>query len=348
MFFGKHTIWRLLSPFGALLCAFFIAGFAGPALADGSSGHGAAEGAAAKSQASDHSSTQSSDTEGADFGSGSSHAVAPVRSASSDSTPHGGASDHGTSPQPLSTADLNTGGANGQCGDGPYCATQGGASANGNGGGKAVNRPDAGTVGKADNKNPKGQMPGGSDHNAGYECDTNHGIARGNPAHTGCVGSEPGCVTGAPECPPNPSCENTPALCPPNPSCENTPALCPPNPSCENTPAVCPPNPSCENTPALCPPNPSCENTAALCPSSPTCENTPALCPQLPGSSVEAPILGSAAPTASSPPSGTASSGVLPETGASDGLVGQAAVAVLTILAGIGMVAARRRTGPVS
>ncbi|HKN92297.1 MAG TPA: LPXTG cell wall anchor domain-containing protein [Acidimicrobiia bacterium] len=41
-------------------------------------------------------------------------------------------------------------------------------------------------MGKADNKNPHGQMPNGSDHNAGYECDRNHGIGRTNPAHTGC------------------------------------------------------------------------------------------------------------------------------------------------------------------
>jgi hypothetical protein len=30
-------------------------------------------------------------------------------------------------------------------------------------------------------------MPNGSDHNAGYECDRNHGIGRTNPAHTGCT-----------------------------------------------------------------------------------------------------------------------------------------------------------------
>jgi LPXTG-motif cell wall-anchored protein len=41
-------------------------------------------------------------------------------------------------------------------------------------------------VGAADNKNPKGQAPDGSDHNNGYECDGNHGIGRSNPAHTGC------------------------------------------------------------------------------------------------------------------------------------------------------------------
>src|SRR5436853_4518651 len=89
-----------------------------------------------------------------------------------------------TQPQPVSGADQNSGGANGQCPGGPYCSTRdGSASGNGNGGGQAVGKPCAGCVGKADNKNPKGQMPNGSDNNAGYEGDRNHGIARTNPAH---------------------------------------------------------------------------------------------------------------------------------------------------------------------
>src|SRR5450759_2920728 len=97
------------------------------------------------------------------------------------------------SPQTLSNADLNSGGANGQCPSGgpygPYCSTRDGSpSLNGNGNGNATGKPCAGCVGKADNKNPKGQMPSGLvDHNAGYECDRNHGIGRSNPAHTGCI-----------------------------------------------------------------------------------------------------------------------------------------------------------------
>jgi len=91
-------------------------------------------------------------------------------------------------PQQLSRADLNTGGANGQCPGGPYCSTRDGSpSLNGNGNGVANGEPCAGCVGKADNKNPQGQMPNGSDHNAGYECDRNHGIGASNPAHTGCT-----------------------------------------------------------------------------------------------------------------------------------------------------------------
>jgi hypothetical protein len=90
-----------------------------------------------------------------------------------------------TSPQPPSNADFSGHGANTH---GPYDSTRSGAPAlNGNGGGAAIGKPCAACVGKADNKNPAGQMPDGSDPNAGYECDRNHGIGRTNPAHTGCV-----------------------------------------------------------------------------------------------------------------------------------------------------------------
>ena len=123
-----------------------------------------------------------------------------------------------TKPQPVSNADSNSGGANGQCPDGPYCSTRdGSASGNGNGGGKATGKPCAGCVGKADNKNPKGQMPNGSDNNAGYECDRNHGIGRGNPAHTGCTSggttdcttnpTAEGCTGGDTDCTTNPTAE---------------------------------------------------------------------------------------------------------------------------------------------
>lgn len=62
-----------------------------------------------------------------------------------------------------------------------------GPSGNGNGGGDATGKPCAGCVGQADDKNPPGQEPGPQDHNNGYECDGNKGIAKTNPAHTGCV-----------------------------------------------------------------------------------------------------------------------------------------------------------------
>jgi hypothetical protein len=115
-------------------------------------------------------------------------------SSSSSSSDHSsgtaGTSGDPSQPQPPSNADQNSGGANGQCPGGAYCSTRDGSpSGNGNGNGNATGKPCAGCVGKADNKNPKGQQPGGSDHNAGYECDRNHGIGRSNPAHTGCTTS---------------------------------------------------------------------------------------------------------------------------------------------------------------
>ena len=87
-----------------------------------------------------------------------------------------------------------TGGANAGCG--AYCPNLGNASDNGNGGGNAYGRPAAGTAGNsepnpgnpADSKFPPGQEPDGSDNNNGYECDGNSGIAKENPAHTGCEG----------------------------------------------------------------------------------------------------------------------------------------------------------------
>lgn len=71
---------------------------------------------------------------------------------------------------------------------GNYHSTcDGSPSQNGNGNGQATGKPCAGCVGAADNKNPPGQAPDGSDHNNGYECDGNNGVGKSNPAHTGCV-----------------------------------------------------------------------------------------------------------------------------------------------------------------
>jgi hypothetical protein len=44
-------------------------------------------------------------------------------------------------------------------------------------------RPCNGCVGNADDKEPHGDEP---DDDAGHECDRNHGIGKGNPAHSGC------------------------------------------------------------------------------------------------------------------------------------------------------------------
>ena len=150
---------------------------------------------------------------------------------------HPGTSGTATSPQPLSKADRNGTGANpGETCAHAYCSTRDGSpSGNGNGGGEATGKPCAGCVGKADNKNPPGQAPDGSDHNAGYECDRNKGIGRTNPAHTGCrtvVTEEPPAVTCAtnpalPGCPTGQTCATNPALpgCPSGQTCATNSAL---------------------------------------------------------------------------------------------------------------------------
>ena len=102
---------------------------------------------------------------------------------------------------------------------GPYdntCPSDEGPAPNGNGGGKSTGKPCAGCVGNADDKSPgarsgKGQYPNGSDHNAGYECDRNNGVGKGNPAHTGCNPDNP---------PPHDECPNIPGNQPEGTVCE--------------------------------------------------------------------------------------------------------------------------------
>src|SRR2546423_15240736 len=79
-----------------------------------------------------------------------------------------------TTAQPLSHADQTNHGANTTSSDNPYAAT---------GYGQVQGGHLAGTEGKADNKFPLGQSPGGTDGNRGYECDQNPGVGNGNPAH---------------------------------------------------------------------------------------------------------------------------------------------------------------------
>jgi hypothetical protein len=50
----------------------------------------------------------------------------------------------------------------------------------------AGGKPCDGCVGNADGKAPPGQTVPGADANAGYRCDRNMGIGKGNPAHAGC------------------------------------------------------------------------------------------------------------------------------------------------------------------
>jgi hypothetical protein len=80
----------------------------------------------------------------------------------------------------------------------------GSPSLNGNGDGAATGKPCGGCVGKADEKNPPGQAPDGTDANSGYECDSNSGVGKTNPAHSGCAAVE------TPENPPGNPPENPP------------------------------------------------------------------------------------------------------------------------------------------
>ena len=181
----------------SILLVLFAFGVTAPTYADpGGNGNGSAKRDAAATTAT----TAGANGQGADHG----KALGKVgRSSTSTTTSSSGGTGTSTTggpstkagkigPQPISTADANKGGANGKCPGGPYCSTRDGStSLNGNGNGRAVGKPCAGCVGKADNKNPPGQLPNGKDHNAGYECDRNHGIGRTNPAHSGCKPAKP-------------------------------------------------------------------------------------------------------------------------------------------------------------
>jgi hypothetical protein len=289
MSFGKHKYGRLLSPLAVLVWVAVTGGFAGAAQADTPTDPAA-------TQAGDH--AQAAPPE------------APAPGAASAATNHSPGTGALADPQPLSNADQNTGGANGQCPGGPYCSTRdGSASANGNGGGQAVGEPCAGCVGKADNKNPQGQMPNASDHNAGYECDTNHGIARGNPAHTACP------TTPQPQCVPTATVPCVPCVRSATVTCGSS--------------------------------SPECVPTATVpcVPSSPQCVPTPTV-PCVPSlTNVSAPVAGASVHAAARPPATvTPVAAGLPNTGAPTGLVGEAALAMLAVLAGAALVALTRST----
>jgi hypothetical protein len=90
------------------------------------------------------------------------------------------------------------GGANNPAG--PFDNTAGQTDNNGNSSTTPnQNKPQDGTVGNADNKNPPGQVNNGKDN--GYECDGNKGVGQGNPAHTTCTTTPP-CDPAAQDCDP--------------------------------------------------------------------------------------------------------------------------------------------------
>jgi LPXTG-motif cell wall-anchored protein len=234
------------------------------------------------------------------------------------------------SPQPLSNADQNSGGANGQCPGGPYCSTRDGSpSLNGNGGGEAKGKPCAGCVGKADNKNPKGQFPDGSDHNKGYECDANKGIGKTNPAHTGCKPTPPP--------PPPDKCPEGTTGTPP----DCVPVVPPPPEECPEGTTGTPPD--CENVepPGDCPPGmtgifPDCDSVLPPPLDNPGNPGNPGNPDQPQGS-----VAGPRAPTAATA-AAVAPAGGLPQTGAASTLLGTGLAGLLMVLGGA-LVVARRR-----
>jgi hypothetical protein len=318
MSFGRsRTSWRLLSPVVAVAWAVGFVALTGAAHADTTHGRSTAQAPAPTAQ--DQSTT---------------HPAA-----------HGGTSGDVSQPQPISRADANRGGANGQCPGGPYCSTRdGSASGNGNGGGLSVGKPCAGCVGKADNKNPRGQMPGPSDRNAGYECDTNHGIARTNPAHTGCVTApSPGCVpTAEVPCVPEQGCVPTAEVpCVPEQGCVPTAEVpCVPEQGCVPTAEVpCVPEQGCVPTAEVpCVPDTGCPSTTSL---SSRCGPTSSGSVSgvvVPQASVEAPTTPRGSVTPPAP-----RMGLLPNTGAAGDLVGWALAGLGSVACGVAVLARRKR-----
>lgn len=188
---------------------------------------------------------------------------------------------------------------------GPYDNTcDGSPSGNGNGNGQATGKPCAGCVGNADDKNPgynngKGQMPNGSDHNAGYECDRNQGVGRTNPAHTGCT-------QGTTVNPPPQKCPNGSPL-PPSGKCEQTapPQTCPsgsplpPNGKCDSG------NPGGNNCPnGQMPVNGSCETKTETPPPTTSANQPPPPGQAVLGERAEGNNAPAPTPKASTPASG--------------------------------------------
>ncbi len=213
---------------------------------------------------------------------------------------------------------------------------------NGNGDGKSTGKPCAGCVGKADNKNPKGQMPGGSDHNNGYECDGNKGIGRGNPAHTSCV---PPIVTPPGDCVPTPTqdanCNEIPPCVPGDEECPIPPCV-PGDEECPVPPCV-PGAEECPVPPCVPAPTVPCITTPPGTPGTPPGDTTPPEGVELNRPPV---ILGAQAsqPAQAPAPAAQPATGALPNTGAGDltGLLAASGVGLLIV--GGATLAMRRRS----
>lgn len=140
-------------------------------------------------------------------------AGAPVMNGQATNNPHNTTTTVAPAPTPTPTvaSSAPSGGANTS---GAYDSNANGSpSLNGGGNGFATGKPAAGSVGNADGKNPPGQRPWdkpGADKNKGYECDANHGIGKGNPAHSACVTPTPPVTV--PETPTTPSTVPTQVL----------------------------------------------------------------------------------------------------------------------------------------
>lgn len=140
-------------------------------------------------------------------------------------------------PQNTTDENLNNPNAigNGANVSGPYDGAPDGPSMNGNDNSNS-NKPCAGCVGNADDKNPPGQRPNGSDHNAGYECDRNQGVGQGNPAHSPCQPT-PATPPLTPPVTPPVTPPATPPARPAAPAAPNPPAA-PNAPEAPNPPVV--------------------------------------------------------------------------------------------------------------
>ena len=198
----------LIAVFALALMAVSPIAYAGPEKGDGQEtapGQEKKEEATSESSGTESSDTESSSTESSSASddsrsraSSSSDAQGSKKPSRDESSSSSSSSSESTSaPENSANSPAPSGSGSGQPAQGcdqadagydhAYASTcDGRASENGSGDGKASGRPCMGCVGAADNKNPNGQRPNGSDHNNGYECDGNNGIGKGNPAHTDC------------------------------------------------------------------------------------------------------------------------------------------------------------------